>query len=173
MIINQYIGVDGLLDYLQDNAVLVTEYFQNGNSLGVHAIGENAQELIDSYNPDLYLTKKKQALIKKLDEIQAVKLNEMTGGATQQEVDTYLIKRAASLAVLNNTATEYDLSVLQPEATANGIELSQLARIIVEKANAYYAGIGQLAAWRAENKHRINAVETFDQLNVLTSEYIT
>lgn len=95
----------------------------------------------------------------------AANLIKLTGNATEAERQTWSTKLAAAQAVLDNSATHYQIKMLEPEAESYGTDIRALAAKIINKSNQYHELVGLASAIKntAEQAiERANSVEAVD-----------
>ena len=85
----------------------------------------------------------------RIDREHARYLARLTGGATQEERDTWAPKETAARAVLDGTARPAQATMLAEEAAAKDTTSEELAARIVAKSDSFHELVGRASAMRA------------------------
>lgn len=116
------------------------------------------------WNVDFWGTKIR--LLEDIKHLHARKLRVLTNQASAPERDTWFAKLQAVQAFKSETVTVEQQDMLSVEAQARGIELSDLAELILEKSTEYYRAIGEAAVIKSTLE---DLVEKADNLDALVS----
>ncbi|WP_298938146.1 hypothetical protein [uncultured Ruegeria sp.] len=112
--------------------------------------------------PDIE-TRKAEAL-RAVDTAHATYLRQLTGSATPEERDTWLVKAEAAQAYLEGTASAAQTELIETEAAGGGRTPDELAQKIIVKDTAFHGHIGQASALRASGRAAVKAAATHDTL---------
>ena len=114
--------------------------------------------------PETALNKAKVACAAQVDAFHAKLLRDLTGGASVEERDTWVVKAAAAKAVIAGTADATQTAMLTAEGTARGMTLAEMATMIGAKDTQFKSLVGQAAALRVTGHGLIAAATTGAEL---------
>jgi len=95
---------------------------------------------------------------RQVDDNLAALLAELTGRKPAEERDTWAPKEAAARAYLDGTANPTDTAMIEAEAAGDGIAGTELAQIVVAKADAFKAVVGAAGAIKRQAKAALAAI---------------
>lgn len=110
------------------------------------------------------------AALADIDQRHAVLLDRANRGATQLERETWADKAAAASAYLSGKATDIQTLMIDTEASATGIDPSDLARAVVRKSEARLIKMGEAAAVRAKDRAAVKACKTANDVAEVTAK---
>lgn len=95
---------------------------------------------------------------RQVGDVHRVLLADLTGRKPAEERDTWAPKEAAARAYLDGTANATDTAMIEAEAAGDGITGTELAQIVVSKADAFKAVVGEAGAIRRAAKAALAAI---------------
>ncbi|MGV6840170.1 MAG: hypothetical protein ACWA40_08260 [Planktomarina sp.] len=99
----------------------------------------------------------KAEALRQVDAEHAHVLNQLTGGASIEERDTWKTKEDAARALIDEKASKGQTAMLTLEAEAKDMTAADLAQTIIAKATGYQMLIGKASALKAAAKTAIAA----------------
>jgi len=97
---------------------------------------------------------------RQVDDIHRALLADLTGRKPAEERDTWAPKEAAARAYLDGTAPAAASTMIEAEAAGDGIAATDLAQIIVSKADTFKAAVGAAGAIKRQAKAALAAIPT-------------
>lgn len=116
------------------------------------------EPILAAIKPADVMDRARQAAFRRVDTIHAALLADITGHKPAEERDTWAPKEAAARAYLDGTASETDTAMIDAEAAGDGVSGTDLAGIVVAKANEFRAAVGAAGAIRRAAKAAIAAI---------------
>jgi len=95
---------------------------------------------------------------RQVDDIHRALLAELTGRKPAEERDTWAPKEVAARGYLDGTASATDAAMIEAEAAGDVITGTELAQIVVAKADAFKALVGAAGAIKRQAKAALAAI---------------
>jgi len=127
----------------------------------------------DTGDPVIPLEALKVGMEKQVDAFHAKLLRDLTGDASAEERDTWVVKAAAAKAVVAASADAGQEAMLTAEGTARGMTLAEMAMMIEAKDSQFKGLVGLAAALRVKGHNLIAAATSEAELAAIIPQLQT
>jgi hypothetical protein len=121
-----------------------------------HTLSKSGTWSLSKTKLPLFLDQLKAETRQKIQQLYLITQEQISGGVSKVERDTWLEKAYSSQAILDNTANETQIAIIQSEADITGETIQELAEKIIRKHQRFMSFTGTLSGLKRKYEAQIN-----------------